>query len=101
MNYKFYKSALAFGIAALFSINLSAQTAAFEDIQLQGPNDVKIPSTGSFNTKFISGSCEFNNSYDIGFGGFWTAGWAYSKTNDTTSGFLRLTILVSAHKKRI
>lgn len=86
MNYKFYKSALAFGIAALFSINLSAQTAAFEDIQLQGPNDVKIPSTGSFNTKFISGSCEFNNSYDIGFGGFWTAGWAYSKTNDTTSG---------------
>jgi len=86
MNYKFYKSALAFGIAALFSINLSAQTAAFEDIQLQGPYDVKIPSTGSFNTKFISGSCEFNNSYDIGFGGFWTAGWAYSKTNDTTSG---------------
>ncbi len=86
MNYKFYKSALAIGIAALLNANLSAQTATFEDIQLQGPNDVKIPSTGSFNTKFISGSCEFNNSYDIGFGGFWTSGWAYSKTNDTTTG---------------
>ncbi len=86
MNYKFYKSALAIGIAALLSANLSAQTATFEDIQLQGSNAVKIPSTGSFNSKFTSGSCEFNNSYDIGFGGYWTAGWAYSKTNDTTTG---------------
>ncbi len=86
MNYKFYKSALAIGIAALLSANLSAQTATFEDIQLQGSNAVKIPSFGSFNSKFISGSCEFNNSYDIGFGGYWTAGWAYSKTNDTITG---------------
>ncbi|MEI7979907.1 MAG: DUF4465 domain-containing protein, partial [Bacteroidota bacterium] len=86
MNYKFYKSALAIGIAALLSANLSAQTATFEDIQLQGSNAVKIPSTGSFNSKFTSGSCEFNNSYNIGFGGYWTAGWAYSKTNDTITG---------------
>ncbi len=86
MNYKFYKSALAIGIASLLNANLSAQTATFEDIQLQGLNAVKIPSTGSFNSKFTSGSCEFNNSYNIGFGGYWTAGWAYSKTNDTTTG---------------
>jgi hypothetical protein len=86
MKNKFIKIASILSFAALFNLSAQAQTATFEDIQLQGTNDVKIPSTGSFDSKFISSSCEFNNRYDIGFGGFWTAGWAYSKTNDTITG---------------
>ena len=86
MKNKFYKSALAIGIAALLSTNLSAQTSTFEDITLQGANDFKIPSNGNFDSKFSSGSCDFKNNYDISYGGFWTSGWAYSKTNDTITG---------------
>lgn len=83
MKNKFYKNAFAIGIAALLCTNVSAQTASFEDITLQGTNNFKIPSTGNFDSKFSSGSCEFKNNYDISFGGFWSSGWAYSKTNDT------------------
>lgn len=86
MKNKFYKNAFAIGIAALLSTNLSAQTSTFEDITLQGVNDYKIPSTGTVDSKFTSGSFEFKNSYDISFGGYWTSGWAYSKTNDTLVG---------------
>jgi len=86
MKNKFYKNAFAIGIVALLSTNLSAQTSTFEDISLQGINDFKIPSTGTLDSKFTSGSFEFNNSYDISYGGFWTSGWAYSKTNDTLVG---------------
>ncbi|MFZ4798381.1 MAG: DUF4465 domain-containing protein, partial [Bacteroidia bacterium] len=86
MKNKFYKTALALGIAVFLCTNLSAQTATFEDITLQGANDYKIPSTGTVDSKFTSGSFEFKNSYDISFGGYWTSGWAYSKTNDTLVG---------------
>lgn len=86
MKNKFYKSALAIGFAAFLSTNLSAQISTFEDITLQGANDHKIPSTGNFDSKFSSGSCEFKSNYDISFGGYWTSGWAYSKTNDTLVG---------------
>jgi hypothetical protein len=86
MKNKFYKTAFALGIAAFLCTNLSAQTSTFEDITLQGANDYKIPSMGNFDSKFSSGSCDFKSNYDISFGGFWTSGWAYSKTNDTIVG---------------
>jgi hypothetical protein len=86
MKNKFYKNALVIGITALLSTNLSAQIATFEDITLQGANDYKIPSTGNFDSNFSSGSCDFKSNYDISFGGYWTSGWAYSKTNDTIVG---------------
>lgn len=77
--------------AALFNLSAKAQTADFEDIQLQGANSVKIPNTGTVTSNFNSGSCTFSNSYDISFGGYWSNGWAYSKVNDTTAaGFTNL-----------
>lgn len=86
MKNKFYKNAIAISIAALLSTNLNAQTSTFEDITLQGANDYKIPSNGNFDSEFSSGSCNFKNNYEISYGGFWTSGWAYSKTNDTLVG---------------
>lgn len=86
MKNKFLKIISIYGFTTLFALNAHAQVANFEDIQLQGNNNVKIPSVGSFDSKFNSGSCIFNNTYNIDFGGFWTAGWAYSKTNDTIKG---------------
>lgn len=87
MKNKFFPFAFAIAFATLFSITSNAQyTSNFEDITLQGANDYKIPSNGNFDSKFSSGSCEFKNNYDISYGGFWTSGWAYSKTNDTIVG---------------
>ena len=87
MKNKFFPFAFAIAFATLFSIASNAQyTSNFEDITLQGANDYKIPSNGNFDSKFSSGSCDFKNNYDISYGGFWTSGWAYSKTNDTITG---------------
>lgn len=91
MKNKFIKIASILSFAALFNLNVQAQTADFEDIQLQGANSVKIPNTGTVNSNFTSGSCTFSNSYAISFGGYWNSGWAYSKVNDTTTaGFTNL-----------
>ncbi len=86
MKNKFYSIAIALGITAFICTHLNAQTSNFEDITLQGANDYKIPANGNFDSKFSSGSCDFKNNYDISYGGFWTSGWAYSKTNDTLIG---------------
>jgi hypothetical protein len=91
MKNKFIKIASILSFAALFNLSAQAQTADFEDIQLQGANTVKIPNTGTVNSNFASGSCTFSNSYSITFGGYWNSGWAYSKVNDTsTAGFSNL-----------
>lgn len=91
MKNKFIKIASILSFAALFNLSAQAQTATFEDIQLQGANSVKIPNTGTVNSNFTSGSCTFSNSYAISFGGYWNSGWAYSKVNDTTTaGFTNL-----------
>ena len=91
MKNKFIKIASILSFAALFNLSTQAQTADFEDIQLQGANSVKIPNTGTVNSNFTSGSCTFSNSYAISFGGYWNSGWAYSKVNDTTTaGFTNL-----------
>ena len=91
MKNKFIKIASVLSFAALFNLSAQAQTADFEDIQLQGANSVKIPNTGTVNSNFNSGSCTFSNSYAISFGGYWNSGWAYSKVNDTTTaGFTNL-----------
>lgn len=87
MKNKYFPFAFAITFATLFSIASNAQIiSTFEDITLQGANDFKIPSNGNFDSKFSSGSCDFKNNYDISYGGFWTSGWAYSKTNDTIVG---------------
>lgn len=91
MKNKFIKIASILSFAALFNLSAQAQTADFEDIQLQGANSVKIPNTGTVNSNFTSGSCTFSNSYAISFGGYWNSGWAFSKVNDTTTaGFTNL-----------
>jgi hypothetical protein len=91
MKNKFIKIASILSFTALFNLSAQAQTADFEDIQLQGANSVKIPNTGTVNSNFTSGSCTFSNSYAISFGGYWNSGWAYSKVNDTiTEGFTNL-----------
>ncbi len=91
MKNKFIKIASILSFAALFNLSAQAQTATFEDIQLQGANSVKIPNTGTVNSNFTSGSCTFSNSYAISFGGYWNSGWAFSKVNDTTTaGFTNL-----------
>lgn len=91
MKNKLIKIASVLSFATLFNLNVQAQTADFEDIQLSGANSVKIPNTGTVNSNFTSGSCAFSNSYTISFGGYWNNGWAYSKVNDTTTaGFTNL-----------
>jgi hypothetical protein len=87
MKNKFYRFAFAIAFSTLLCSQSNAQSISnFEDISLQGANDYKIPSNGNFDSKFSSGSCDFKNNYDISYGGFWTSGWAYSKTNDTIVG---------------
>ncbi len=79
-------------VALTLGLSGIAQTVStFEDITLSGKNNAKIPDVGLVNASFTSGSFEFRNSYDIGFGGYWNSGWAYSKVTDTiTEGLTNL-----------
>jgi hypothetical protein len=90
MKKSIYKKLSLFGLCLLANTLLNAQTtetSSFEDIIISSPNDIKIPSQGYVNTKLNDGSIEVENKYDISYGGFWVAGWAYSKVKDTiTSG---------------
>lgn len=84
MKNRIYTKISVLATALLLGAGANAQ-ANFEDIELNGANDVKIPNTGVVNANFTSGSCTFSNSYSISFGGYWNNGWAYSKVNDTTT----------------
>ncbi|MES2380874.1 MAG: DUF4465 domain-containing protein [Bacteroidota bacterium] len=86
MKNRIYTKISVLATAFLLGVGANAQTVStFESVELGGANNVKIPSNGSVVGQFTSGSCNFKSVYQIGFGGYWSAGWAYSKVNDTTT----------------
>jgi hypothetical protein len=73
------------------NISLSAQTVStFENLSL-APASYWNGSNMPMGASFTSGNAIFPNVYDTAYGGFWSAGWAYSNMQDSTSaGFMNL-----------
>ncbi|MCU0422728.1 MAG: DUF4465 domain-containing protein [Bacteroidia bacterium] len=78
-------------IVVLTIVNLKAQTVAdFESLGLS-TNQVLNGAGDPVNSNFSSGNILFNNTYQTVFGGYWSAGWAYSTLkNDSTPGLTNL-----------
>lgn len=93
---KFYKHSIFVGLGLMLSsINITAQTADFENLTLpavsywDGSDLSGTHNNGEFHSEFTSGDFTFPNVYDTTWGapGYWLGGFAYSNMIDSvTSG---------------
>lgn len=73
------------------SINMQAQSVStFEKLQLP-PGGYLNASGEAVKSNFSSGNIRLPNIYETEYGGYWSAGWAYSNLkNDTVGGYTNL-----------
>ncbi|MFT7155875.1 MAG: hypothetical protein ACI8Q1_000878 [Parvicella sp.] len=76
-----------FFAAALFAVSAHAQTVDFEDLTLPGAQTFWNGSDQSGNFTTSGPQIEFENAYDTAWGGYWSAGFAYTnQVSDTMTG---------------
>lgn len=79
--------------AAAATVSVKAQTVStFDTLSLSGNDTFYVNAANSMTDMgFNDGLAHFDYYYDTSYGGYWTAGWAYSnKTDSVTSGYTNM-----------
>ena len=71
----------------MISLSAKAQTISdFENLTLPKADTFWNGISNNLGTSFSNGNAIFNNYYDTSYGGFWSAGFAYTNVQDTIHG---------------
>ena len=87
MKQQVHKLLTMVAIAVTISFSAKAQTISdFENLTLSKADTFWNGQSTPNGATFSSGNAVFNNYYDPSFGGFWSAGFAYTNVQDSTHG---------------
>ncbi len=87
MKNKLHKLLSMAAIVATMSFSAKAQTISdFESLTLSKADTFWNGITNKLGTTFSNGNAIFNNYYDTSYGGFWSAGFAYTNMQDSIHG---------------